>query len=445
MIANENNKTITKQDKRLKENIKFSIIIPVFNSGKYLNTCLSEIYKQTYDNIEIICVNDGSTDQTDDVIEFYKRIDSSKQFIGITQENRGVSYARNTGLKAATGDYIVFVDADDWAEKSMLRKLASELNKQSPDILVFGFNINNEGGEIPDWIQENSHSDSCYYSRALVEEDSHERISKTIYENSCEEESAQENPRNYIDTTNEVSEKKFNSVLEDVRGVPLNALFSEKAAKPFIWRQTFKRSLIVENDISFPAGLPLGEDNSFLFQCYAKAKDVRFIEDKLYYYRINNHDSAMTKYHLLPNVMFQYHLQFCRDICINYKAAKVFPNHAIEFAGWMISFLYYDWINFNKHTRHEYAKEIIAILEEMDMSADLVWEWDYDQAKEIELAATTEPASLVEVIRNDFSLAIREQKDEISRLINTKSFRLGRKLTLKKQVDLEKIQLILEQ
>ena len=99
-------------------NIKVSVIIPVYNSEKYIGTCLDSIINQTLQEIEIICVNDGSTDRTSEILQFYREKDSRIKII--EQENAGAGAARNYGLRNSSGEYLSFLDADDFFENDMM-------------------------------------------------------------------------------------------------------------------------------------------------------------------------------------------------------------------------------------------------------------------------------------------------------------------------------------
>lgn len=101
-----------------------SIIVPVYNVEKYLPQCLDSIIGQTYSNIEIICVNDGSPDNSIDILTDYAHRDSRIKIV--SQKNKGLSSARNTGLHYASGDYIMFVDSDDWIELDTCEKALQE-------------------------------------------------------------------------------------------------------------------------------------------------------------------------------------------------------------------------------------------------------------------------------------------------------------------------------
>ena len=114
-----------------------SIIMPVYNSAEYLKRCIESILNQKFDNIELLIVNDGSTDESEKIIEEFLKID--KRIIYIKQENMGVSAARNAALKAASGKYITFVDSDDVIHRDYLLKLHSALLDYSADVSVCDF------------------------------------------------------------------------------------------------------------------------------------------------------------------------------------------------------------------------------------------------------------------------------------------------------------------
>lgn len=120
----------------INDNPLVSIIIPVYNSEKFLKKCLESVYLQTYKNIEVIIIDDGSTDQSgrmcDEVSEKYKYIKI------IHNSNQGVSMARNCGLDNANGDFIMFLDSDDWLEYDILAKVVEKGIKTNADIIAFG-------------------------------------------------------------------------------------------------------------------------------------------------------------------------------------------------------------------------------------------------------------------------------------------------------------------
>ena len=120
-------------------NYKISVIVPVYNIEKYISRCLESIINQTYKNLEIIVIDDGSSDNTGKIIDDFAKRD--KRVIVIHQDNKGVSSARNKGLDIATGQYIGFVDGDDTLDKDMYDFLLKNIKKYDADISHCGYRL----------------------------------------------------------------------------------------------------------------------------------------------------------------------------------------------------------------------------------------------------------------------------------------------------------------
>lgn len=116
---------------------KVSVIVPVYNVEKYLKRCLDSLIGQTLNDIDIICINDGSKDSSLQILEEYAQKDS--RIVIYNQENSGLSVARNTGLEHASGEYIGFVDSDDWVDLDFYEKLYNSAKKNDADIAVADF------------------------------------------------------------------------------------------------------------------------------------------------------------------------------------------------------------------------------------------------------------------------------------------------------------------
>ena len=125
--------------------MKFSIVIPVYNVEKYIGKCLDSIKNQTYDNYEVIIVNDGTKDNSVDVINKYL---SDPKFALYNKENGGLSDARNYGIKYVTGDYIIFIDSDDYIESDLLNNLNNILKENEYDIIKYKINIVDDKGSL---------------------------------------------------------------------------------------------------------------------------------------------------------------------------------------------------------------------------------------------------------------------------------------------------------
>ena len=114
--------------------IKVSLILPVYNTGKYLRQCLESIENQTLKNFEVFCVDDGSTDDSVEIISEYVKKDS--RFHLLEQKNAGGGAARNHGMEAAKGEYLAFLDSDDFFEPGLLEKQAKRLDETKADLSV---------------------------------------------------------------------------------------------------------------------------------------------------------------------------------------------------------------------------------------------------------------------------------------------------------------------
>lgn len=115
--------------------LKISIIIPIYNSAKYLKQCLDSILEQSLQEIEVICVNDGSKDNSLKILEEYAQRDS--RIIIINKKNEGQGVARNTAIPKAKGEYLLFVDSDDWLEENALELAYNKIKNDNTDIMFF--------------------------------------------------------------------------------------------------------------------------------------------------------------------------------------------------------------------------------------------------------------------------------------------------------------------
>lgn len=112
-----------------------SIVIPVYNAEDYLRRCLDSILEQSYRDIEIILVNDGSKDDSSEVCKYYQNLDSRIKYF--YKENGGASSARNYGIDKARGEFITFVDADDWLSNDAIEVQSSHMRSDKLDLLIF--------------------------------------------------------------------------------------------------------------------------------------------------------------------------------------------------------------------------------------------------------------------------------------------------------------------
>ena len=211
----------------------FSIIIPVYNVEKEIRDCLDSIKNQTFQDFEVLCVDDRGSDSSIDIVKEYVNTDS--RFKILTHEkNSGVSAARNTGLDAATGDNIMFVDSDDWLDLNALEVLNNKLNKTKCEIVMFNnYNVKPDG------------------SKKLQDEDKEG------------------------DRTIKINDDELTLFV----GV--------------CWNRVYRKSLLDRLKVRFPVGL-IVEDSDFTFKVCSQVDSVLIIDEPLYFYRIQREGSYTT-------------------------------------------------------------------------------------------------------------------------------------------------------
>lgn len=127
---------------------RLTVVVPVYNVEKYLDECLSSVAAQDFGDFEVVCVNDGSTDGSREILSAWERRDARVRVVD--QRNGGLSSARNAGIRAARGDYVSFLAADDRYLPGVCGCIVSALDQTAPDVLVFGGRVFPEGALCPE-------------------------------------------------------------------------------------------------------------------------------------------------------------------------------------------------------------------------------------------------------------------------------------------------------
>ncbi|MCM3253617.1 glycosyltransferase family 2 protein [Priestia aryabhattai] len=210
---------------------RVSIIVPVYNVEKYVGKCLHSLVNQTLKDIEIIIVNDGSTDNSQVIIDDYVKNYGNK-LVSLNKKNGGLSDARNFGLKHAKGEYVGFIDSDDWVELNMYEKLYNHCQETNADIIISDF----------------------------------------IFE-----------PDNSI-----IHANLKNGVEINLKSNPELLLI-----EPSVCNKLFKRSLFYENNIEFPYGL-FHEDRLAISKLYYHAEKIYYVKEAFYHYLKHRENSITT-------------------------------------------------------------------------------------------------------------------------------------------------------
>lgn len=219
--------------------MKISFIVPIYNVEKYLKQCLDSLINQTYQNIEIIAVNDGSTDASSQILVEYASMDERIRILN--QKNQGLSMARNIGLENVTGEYVLFVDSDDYVSLDMAQKVAETVaHHPQLDIITF--------------------SRTMFYSDTI-------KIVDDLY----------------LSLENYISGDEF-----------LKIAMEKQKLVAAVWQKGFSYSFLQRHKIRFIPHI-LYEDFSFTIHSFVCATQILSIPDILYFYRRNNLQSITNR------------------------------------------------------------------------------------------------------------------------------------------------------
>lgn len=211
---------------------EISVIIPAYNAEKALERCLDSVFAQDFEAFEVILVNDGSTDRTLAVAKGYE---NRPNFVLIDQPNGGTARARWSGISAGNGDYLAFVDADDYISTDMISKMILRAKETGAEIVICGANI--VGADVKSYRQY------------------------------------KESPESGIEATEKIMKGIINGAL---------------------WNKIFRKTLFREEDYQKTIGIKYGQDQLLLAPTVARAQKVAYLEERLYFY-VENPDSATNR------------------------------------------------------------------------------------------------------------------------------------------------------
>ena len=221
-----------------------SILVPVYNIERYIGLCLESIIKQTYQNLEIIVVDDGSTDRSGEICDLYAKKDYRIKVIH--KENGGLVSARKAAIKIANGEYIGYVDGDDWIEEGFYSALVSSMQQSNSDVVIAGFTrvLFDKKVRILNALEI-----GVYYGKQL--------------------------------------EVFYSSMIS-------NNSFFQHGVTTYLWNKLFKKEIIKENQLSVDERITIGEDGAVVYPALLKAKKISIIDNCAYYYR-QREDSMLKK------------------------------------------------------------------------------------------------------------------------------------------------------
>lgn len=265
--------------------VKVSVIIPVYNAEKYLRQCLDSVLGQTLKEIELICVDDGSTDGSTEILLAYAGKD--KRIRVITQKNGGPGKARNTALPYATGKYISFLDADDWFEQDFLEKMFDRSNEVQADICI------------------------CETQR-------------------FDDATGEELPSEWMLKKHLVPTGVFSP--EDIADHLFQFTYGQ------VWDKLYRRAFLQETGIQFPE-FRNSEDMPFVYKTLLSAKRIVVLPNIMVHYRVNRSGSVSNSVVVQPDApyeAFRLVMDHLEKKCNKELFQQSFLNWAMEFLIWQV-------------------------------------------------------------------------------------------------------------
>lgn len=264
-----------------------SVVIPIYNTEQYLRQCLDSVVGQTLTDIEVICVDDGSTDGSPRILAEYAAQDSRFQIM--TQENAGPGAARNSGLRVSSGEYLIFLDSDDWYEPDFLERMVCQAEKTGADITVcrsVEFDTNTGQEQSSEWMLKSKYLPGEVFSPGDIAE----------------------------------------HIFQFTYGWP--------------WDKLYCTEFVRQRVLRYPA-LPNSEDLVFVFQSLAVAGHIAVIPAVLVHHRVNRHDSVSNSRYKDPNAPYQA-LMLLRE---GLEKRGVYRFFEQSFLNWAMEFLVWNVVN----------------------------------------------------------------------------------------------------
>ena len=261
-----------------------SVIVPVYNVERYLPLCIDSIRNQTFKDIEIICVVDGSTDGSEAILRLYEKVEPRLRIV--CKENGGLSSARNAGIDAACAPILMFVDSDDEIVPEACITVMSAFEALDIEMLTFGAKCTPDF-DANDWVKRVLTPSMAYYE----------------------------------------------SFDPDI-------LFKEQS-HPYVWRTAVSRALLEREQLRFDESVRFGEDEIFHFAAYPKAHGVAFIPDHLYMYRVARPNSLMATRTADNLLKCREHLAIARRICEIWRRYGLIEECGVQITEWAAEFTVY--------------------------------------------------------------------------------------------------------
>lgn len=302
---------------------KVTVIVPIYNVAQWLEECLNSILSQNYEPLEILCINDGSTDNSLQILEQYALKDPRVTII--SQENHGLGHARNTGIKNAAGEYILFLDSDDMLVSGLIEKLVGKAESDQLDLLCF--------------------SGKTFLQKGLSAGNRNDELSHKF---------------NYSGIYS--GKKIFQEMQQN------HDYFASSCTK------MYKTAWIRRDNIFFPENI-LHEDEFWTYKCFFQASRAGFISETGYQYRIRKNSIMTAKGYLSHIVGYYRTVNLMTVLCHNSYDMQDIPQEFMEYSLSLKKYAAYIYRNhkalIDGEVHTSYEKMILADLEDFSSKVEL--------------------------------------------------------------------------
>ena len=288
---------------------KVSILIPVYNISEFIPRCLDSCLKQTLKDIEIVCVNDGSKDNSLEILNKYAEKDKRVKIV--SKPNGGLPSARNAGLDVAKGEYVMFVDGDDWIELDACRKLYNLAKKKDASVVIFGGQVEPINKETP-------------WAKSTLK------------------------PRNFT-----------------YKELDIDEFLSCPNMFPFLWRDFVKNSHIQSNNFRLDEKVSVGEDLAFQFKILPLAKNVISTSRVFYHYDCSREGSLTNnKKYVSSEYKINKHLILLDSLWSDWSKRGLIDKYGGQFFSWAVDFIYWNFAETSSRLKNRLANELRAFFKE---------------------------------------------------------------------------------
>ena len=265
--------------------VRLSVIVPVYNVEDYLDECLQSLADQDWHNFEAICVNDGSTDGSRQILERWAQREPWIRLVD--KPNGGLSSARNAGMRVAKGDYLCFLDSDDHLLPQACRRIVEVFDLTDSEVIVFGGKVFPPEESTP-WLEETLTTKAISY------------------------------------------------------GGPCEELLFSPDTRPFAWRTALSRAFVERDQVYFDEAVGYGEDQVFQFAAYARSQRTTVVEDCLYEYRASRSGSLMNEYGADAREKLLEHVSIIGVVWEDYRKLGILDEYDRAMLSWACQFVAVD-------------------------------------------------------------------------------------------------------